>query len=229
MLALPIAAALGKKAFAPAAAAVAASRVIASKLASTTSDTAQASQLTPSTTAPMENLAAVSAPSLVADPAPAVTGASPTASIQSPLASASSPQPAAAPHDFATLVDRLVEARDTAQMMQAPQSVQAAIAHAEFGQISLRFDASDAGLSVALASQDPDFARVVQAAAPANANPSFENTGSAPRQDSAQQGGSGTQSQAQSQTQQRPRNGQAQPQHRNSQTPAETSQGGIFA
>ena len=68
--------------------------------------------------------------------------------------------PAPAGHDFAALVDRLVEARDAVR----PQSVEAAITTAEFGQVALRFAADDAGLSVTMASADPEFARAAQAA-----------------------------------------------------------------
>ncbi|HEX7751774.1 MAG TPA: hypothetical protein VF440_05185 [Novosphingobium sp.] len=71
--------------------------------------------------------------------------------------------PAQPSHDFAGLVDRLIEARDAA----ATQSVQASIAHADFGQVSLHFQHDDAGLTVAMSSADPDFAPAVQAAMPA--------------------------------------------------------------
>jgi hypothetical protein len=64
-------------------------------------------------------------------------------------------------HDFAALIDRLVEARESS----APQTVQAAISHADFGQVSLRFDHDGNGLTVAMTSADPDFAPAVQAAA----------------------------------------------------------------
>ena len=73
-----------------------------------------------------------------------------------------------APHDFAALVDRLVEARQAAQTTLSSQTVHAAVNHAEFGQVSLQFQQDAAGLSVTLASGDPDLARAVQAAAPAN-------------------------------------------------------------
>lgn len=67
-----------------------------------------------------------------------------------------------APHDFAQLIDRLVAARESTQ----PQAATLALAHAEFGQVELRFANDGGGLSVALASADPDFARAVQAAVP---------------------------------------------------------------
>lgn len=110
-----------------------------------------------------------------------------------PLAAAAPAAPAQseAPMDFAQLVDRLVEARDAAR----PQVIEAAVAHAEFGRVSLRFAQGDDGLSVTMASADPDFARVAQSAAaavpppPASA-PSSSDSGaqgqaSAQRQDAA--------------------------------------------
>lgn len=106
---------------------------------------------------------------------------------------AAAPAPALA-HDFATLIDRLIAARDAA----APPPVNISVDHADFGTISLRFQHDGAGLSVSLANPDPDFARAVQAATPlvsaatatssenqtgANASQSGQN--SAGRQDSA--------------------------------------------
>jgi hypothetical protein len=108
---------------------------------------------------------------------PAVDGAQPIAAELQPVMAMREAQPATANggsfaigsassvqhggHDFATLVDRLVEARDAAM----PQAVRAAVHHADFGQISLNFQADDARLSVSMSSADPDFAPAVQAAA----------------------------------------------------------------
>jgi hypothetical protein len=64
-------------------------------------------------------------------------------------------------HDFAALVDRLVEARNAS----APQSIHASLDHAEFGQVSLNFQQDGDDLKVAMSSADPDFARAAQAAA----------------------------------------------------------------
>jgi hypothetical protein len=108
-------------------------------------------------------------------------------------------------HDFATLVDRLVEARDAA----SPNSVHAAITHSEFGQVSLRFDQDANGLSVAMSSADPEFARAVQASSAQSQmsgdnNNDRNNDRGAPRQDtsSPQQtaGSASGQSQSQAQT-----------------------------
>lgn len=82
------------------------------------------------------------------------------------------------PQDFATLVDRLVEARDAAN----PQVVRAALSHSEFGTISLQFRNDDANLKVTMASADPAFAPAAQAAA-AQAAASGEQPGNPPRQD----------------------------------------------
>ncbi|HEX8055322.1 MAG TPA: hypothetical protein VF481_01570, partial [Novosphingobium sp.] len=111
-------------------------------------------------------------------------------------------------HDFATLVDRLVEARDAA----SPASVHAAITHSEFGQVSLRFDQDANGLSVSMSSADPGFARAVQASS-AQSQMSGENTNdrngdrgtqrqdtSGPQQQTAGSASGQSQSQAQSQS-----------------------------
>jgi hypothetical protein len=82
---------------------------------------------------------------------------------------ATSPAPAAAPSrtpDFAALIDRLVEARAAARATLEPHTVNAAIQHAEFGEVSLQFRQDAAGLSVAMTSADPDLAKALQVAAP---------------------------------------------------------------
>ena len=88
----------------------------------------------------------LSAPQGTRDPAPAALTATPAAER---------------PHDFTALVDRLVAAREAMQ----PQSVTMAVRHAEFGAVQLRFQQDTSGLSVAMSSADPDFARAVSAAA----------------------------------------------------------------
>ena len=89
----------------------------------------------------------LAAPQIARDAAPAAITAAPTAER---------------PHDFTALVDRLVAAREAMQ----PQSVTMAVRHAEFGAVQLRFQQDASGLSVAMASADPDFARAVSAAVP---------------------------------------------------------------
>ncbi len=66
------------------------------------------------------------------------------------------------PQDFAQLIDRLVAAREAAQ----PQVAAVALSHSDFGPVELRFSQDSKGLSVTMASNDPDFARAVQAAVP---------------------------------------------------------------
>lgn len=95
-------------------------------------------------------------------------------------------------HDFATLVDRLVEAREAA----SPDSVRAAISHSEFGQVSLRFDQDANGLSVSMTSADPDFAGAVQASAASAQAQTQADSGSNQRQDSQSQQHQQTQAQA---------------------------------
>ena len=91
-----------------------------------------------------------------AQPRP-VTASAPSLSI-------AQPSHAEAPQDFATLVARLAEAREAA----SPQLVRTAIAHSEFGQISLQFRHEDNALSVTMTNSDPGFVGAVQAAANAS-------------------------------------------------------------
>lgn len=79
-------------------------------------------------------------------------------------------QPAAAgaaregfrPHEFSALVDRLVEARESAR----GATLQMSVLNRDFGHVSLRFAQDSGGLAVSLSNSDPDFARTVQAALP---------------------------------------------------------------
>lgn len=66
------------------------------------------------------------------------------------------------PHDFAALIDRLSAAREGA----GPAAVSVTVAHQDFGPVRLHFRPEEAGLSVALTSADPEFARAAAAAAP---------------------------------------------------------------
>ena len=167
-----------------------------------------------SAASPAQSLAAASAvltgkpgdaPALVFEPLqgkPALSGnAQPlTAGTTSPLVAPQLGEPAstvpalapARPLDFAGLVDRLVQARDAA----APQSVSLALTHAEFGKISLRFEHDEGGLSVGMTSPDPDFARAVSAAIPAERPASADQqqgsgTGQSSRHDSSSSDPSG--------------------------------------
>jgi hypothetical protein len=100
--------------------------------------------------------------------------------------------PSTAPHDFAALVDRLVEARQAL----APAAVTAAVAHSDFGRVTLNFRSEGDSLAVSMASADPAFAPAVQAAAQSfgmGANLSDNAAGSQPRNDQSS-GSSGQQS-----------------------------------
>lgn len=157
-------------------------------------------------------------------------------SVSAPVAPAI-PAPTLAPqHDFAALIDRLVEARQAAQATLAVQTVTAAVAHAEFGQVSLQFRQDAEGLSVVMAGSDPDLARAVQAAAPAAQTATQSGNSehpSAARQDSASQ--TQSQSQAQQQRGQAPQHraddarGAANPSPRRSGPDDSSARGGIFA
>lgn len=105
------------------------------------------------------------------------------------------PQP---PQDFADLIDRLVEAREAARASLAPGTVHAAVAHADFGRVSLQFQQDGSGLIVAMASGDPEFARAVQAAAPAGQTSPGSDNGAHQRQDAPGQQSQGSQPRGQS-------------------------------
>lgn len=83
------------------------------------------------------------------------------------------------PHDFAVLVDRLVEAREAS----GPRSANLTVNHADFGAVTMRFEHGERGLAVALSSPDPDFSRAVTAAAAA--------LPAQPERDGSQQGANG--------------------------------------
>lgn len=99
-------------------------------------------------------------PATVADAAPAVPNSVPVSASPNALPGLG--------HSFAAVVDRLMAARDAVQADGAVQPVAINLRHADFGTVSVRFEQRADGLSVALASPDPDFARAVQAAAPAS-------------------------------------------------------------
>lgn len=90
---------------------------------------------------------------------PVVTDAAPHAVKTAPEI-ANAPH-AIRPHEFATLVDRLVEAREAAR----PADAKLTVMHADFGQVSLRFGHDNGNLTVSMASNDPGFAPAVTAAA----------------------------------------------------------------
>lgn len=116
----------------------------------------------------------LAAPPVIRDAAPAAITATTTAAER--------------PHDFTALVDRLVAAREAMQ----PQSVTMAVRHAEFGAVQLRFQQDASGLSVAMASADPDFARAVSAAVPPVQAASTSDTASFSQQGRSEAGHGGT-------------------------------------
>ena len=156
-------------------------------------------------------------------------------SLNAPLIAAQPSAPTQQPHDFAALIDRLVEAREAARASSVPGTVHAAVAHADFGQISLQFQQDGGGLSVALASGDPEFTRAVQAAATAGqTSPGSDNSAQqrheAPGQQSQGQQSQGLpprgQSSARDTGQARPSANPGQAQRGGDQPPARS---GIFA
>ena len=103
-----------------------------------------------------------------ADLLPALASAAPEGDLLSvPQAAASAPSalPAPARHDFAAMIDRLIEARD----MAGAQPVAMTLRHDDFGAVSLNFQTAGDGLTVTMASPDPEFARAVSVAAASGA------------------------------------------------------------
>jgi hypothetical protein len=112
--------------------------------------------------------------------AEASAGVVPTAPATAPTDTPANPIAASAvtqrPNDMATLVDRLVEARQAARM-SGPQSVVASISHGDFGRVSLDFRQDSKGLSVGMTSHDPAFAPAAQAALAQQQQVNATNTG----------------------------------------------------
>jgi hypothetical protein len=126
-------------------------------------------------------------------PQPLLADAMPAAPTTPASDAAAATVPVEAPQDFDTLVSRLAEARE----MAAPHVVRTALAHGEFGRVSMQIGQQDGGLSVTLASRDPEFTGAVQAAA-ASLTGQAATGGDPPRPD--QQQGHARQEQAQSGT-----------------------------
>lgn len=107
------------------------------------------------------NAASVANPQVAdaASSAPLIAPATPTGDA-TPVAAPASGEARPERIAFATLVDTLNRAREEA----APRTVNVAVTNTDFGRVSLRFDTSDAGLSVAMSSADPAFVRAASAA-----------------------------------------------------------------
>lgn len=97
-------------------------------------------------------------------PSAVITDA-PLAVDAQPVATSTRSEAKAERIDFATLVDTLNRAREDA----SPRSINVAVTNTDFGRVSMRFDSTDAGLSVAMSAADPGFARAVNASSEAAA------------------------------------------------------------
>ncbi len=167
----------------------------------------------PRTASALADLTATSDAARLAEPAMPPLLAMREAATFGPPAAAPAAAPVLPAHDFAALVDRLVEAREAGLPVQGPLAVAAALSHGEFGKVTLRFEQDGGNLSVAMASADPDFLPAVQAAAASaqssagqTAPSSSENAASAPRQDSAgQQAAASNPGQSEAQARSQPR------------------------
>lgn len=72
-------------------------------------------------------------------------------------------QPVVRPHEFTALIDRLIEARESARGGSASITVM----NSDFGEVTLRFSHENGNLNVSMGNQDPDFVRAVNAVASA--------------------------------------------------------------
>lgn len=144
--------------------------------------------------APAAEIEAAPARTVLAMPQPGMADAAPvTPGTPSPDGGLAPSPTGETPQDFATLVSRLAEAREAA----SPNVVRTALSHAEFGRVSMQIGHEDGGLSVTLASRDPEFNGAVQAAAAAAANSAAGNGDQArPESQSQQQQGSQPQTSA---------------------------------
>jgi len=146
---------------APAAVAAQAQFTLASPAAPTAPTSLRLRPIVETKTADVNETGASGAvPAVIADGAPAIPTTAPATATAGGLPGLG--------HSFAAVVDRLMAARDAVQADGPAQPVAVNLRHAEFGTVSVRFEQRADGLSVALASPDPDFARAVQAAAPAS-------------------------------------------------------------
>ncbi|HEY6816324.1 MAG TPA: hypothetical protein VI168_12350 [Croceibacterium sp.] len=120
-------------------------------------------------------------------PLPQHASASPVAQPDQPVVTVAGPAPFASASTPSSIeidvaLDRLVAAREAL----APAEASLAIDHAEFGEVSIRFEqAPDGRLSAELAAADPELQRAVNAAVAADRNPASDGDGNR----SAQQAG----------------------------------------
>ncbi len=167
-------------------------------------------------------LAAAGLEALAAAPQPTAGAAAVPAAM---TATGTSPA-ATQPHDFAALIDRLVEARQAVQSSLTSQTVQASVQHTEFGRVSLSFQQDPTGMTVSFANPDPDLARAVQnlqpMALPADIRPAA--TGAPAQRQDGQGGGAATSGQQQGQSQ-----GQLSAQQQRGQSPQREPASGSVA
>lgn len=99
--------------------------------------------------------------------APLVTANLESDPQSAPQATTTAPASVPAPtrHDFTAMIDRLIEARD----MAGAQPIAMTLRHEDFGTVSLNFRTVEDGLTVTMASPDPEFVRAVGAAAASGA------------------------------------------------------------
>jgi hypothetical protein len=130
------------------------------------SDQARADPGTPAPAVTRHTAEQPTAPTLAApgQHPPHVTPAATAPQLDTTAPVAMTPQVSAPRHDIAALVDRIAEARAAA----GPQVVHAALVHADFGAVSLRFRPEQDHIAVTMGSADPGLAPAVQAAAAAS-------------------------------------------------------------
>lgn len=157
----------------------------------------------------------------IAGIAPAASGPVVTSATPGP---GTAPTPAqsgiAPPQDLATLVERLVEARQAA----APQAVAATIAHGEFGRVGLSFQQDGGGLAVSMTSADPGFAPAVQAAAASVPSGLMQDSGANQQRQDARQDARADQNQSPASQGQHAASGGSQPQGQSQQARRSDSQ-----
>ncbi len=133
-------------------------------LANTSKEDSQPASKTGSKSGPesLLNLYGESAAKPATAPAPvqAASAPAPAPAITAPSASAPAQAIAPAPQAIETLVERLVQARETAQ----PGSARLSVANSDFGTVALRFETGASGLSVSMTNADPDFAATARTA-----------------------------------------------------------------
>lgn len=172
-------------------------------------DVQQAPSRTAGAIAAASQTPATQTPALTIAAADAARGATATQTATQAGADAASP----ARHDFESIVDKLVEAREMSRSTRTDMQ----LTHRDFGRVSVQFEMAGQQLKVALNSNDAGFASSVQAAMAERPIPALAETtrsdGQPMRQDTSAQAGSQGSSHADAQRQDqqaRSANGRAQ-------------------